>query len=87
LIHKYKKNRYMKKIKQIIAIMIFLSIPLWMTAQPPHPNNGGGAPTVGGNTAVGGVPCATPIDGGLSILLGLGLAYGARKGYKIRKEE
>jgi hypothetical protein len=30
----------MKKIKQIIAIMIFFSIPIWMTAQPPHPNNG-----------------------------------------------
>lgn len=78
----------MKKIKQIIAIMIFLSIPLWMTAQPPHPNNGGGAPGAG-NTAVGGVPCppGAPIDGGLSILLGLGLAYGARKTYKLRKEE
>jgi hypothetical protein len=25
----------MKKIKQIIAIMIFFSIPIWMTAQPP----------------------------------------------------
>jgi hypothetical protein len=78
----------MKKIKQIIAIMIFISIPLWMTAQPPHPNDGH-LPGQGGanNTAVGGAPCGVPIDGGLSILLAMGLAYGARKVYKVRKEE
>jgi hypothetical protein len=76
----------MKKIKQIIAIMIFFSIPIWMTAQPPHPNNGDGLPGPG-NTAVGGTACGAPIDGGLSILLAMGLAYGARKVYKLRKEE
>lgn len=75
----------MRKIKQIIAIMIFFSIPFVMTAQPPHPNDGNlpGA----GNEAVGGVPCGAPIDGGLSILLAMGLAYGAKKVFQLRKEE
>ena len=78
----------MKKIKQIIAIMIFFSIPFVMTAQPPHPNDGN-LPGQGGsnNTAVGGSACGAPIDGGFSILLALGLAYGAKKVYQVRKEE
>jgi hypothetical protein len=79
----------MKKIKQIIAIMIFLSIPLWMTAQPPagnppHPN--GGHTPGPNNTPVGGGTGA-PIDGGMSILLALGLAYGAKKVYSLKKED
>jgi hypothetical protein len=77
----------MKRIKQIIAIMIFLSIPLWMTAQstPRHPNDGN--PPGAGNTPVGGGPIGSPIDGGLSILLAMGLAYGAKKVYQVKKEE
>jgi hypothetical protein len=75
----------MKKIKQLITIIIFLSIPMWMTAQdPPHPN-GGNVPG-SGNTPVGG-PQGAPIDGGLSILLALGLAYGAKKVYQVKKED
>ena len=73
----------MKKVKQIIALMIFLSIPLWMTAQPPHPN-GGSAPGPN-NIPVGGQPIGSPIDGGLSILLAMGLAYGAKKVYQLKK--
>jgi hypothetical protein len=74
----------MKKVKQIIALMIFLSIPLWMTAQnPPHPN-GGNAPGAG-NNPVGST--GAPIDGGLSILIALGLGYGARKLYVVKKAE
>jgi hypothetical protein len=75
----------MKKIKQIFAIMIFLSIPLWMTAQdPPHPN--GGNEPGSGNTPVGGPPSA-PVDGGLGILLAMGLAYGAKKVYQVKKSD
>ena len=74
----------MKKVKQIIALMIFISIPLWMTAQPPHPN-GGSAPGPN-NIPVGGSPIGSPIDGGLGILLAMGLAYGAKKVYQVRKQ-
>jgi hypothetical protein len=75
----------MKKIKQIIALMILVTIPLWMKAQPPHPN-GGNAPGPN-NIPVGGSPIGSPIDGGLSILLALGLAYGAKKVNQVKKEE
>jgi len=72
----------MKKAIQIIAFTVLLSLPGLLAAQPPHPNNGN-APGVG-NTPVGG---GAPIDGGLSILLVLGLGYGARKLYDTRKRE
>jgi len=75
----------MKKIKQIIAILVFISVPLLMTAQPPHPN-GGSTPGVN-NIPVGGQPIGSPIDGGLSILLAMGLAYGAKKVYQVKKED
>jgi hypothetical protein len=44
---------------------------------PPPPPNGG----QGGNQAGG----AAPLDGGLSILIALGLSYGTKKVYDIRK--
>jgi hypothetical protein len=70
-----------KAIKLLVIAGIFLSLPLFSVAQtPPHPNNGGGAPI--GNTPVGG---AAPIDGGLSIMLLLGAAYGSRKIYQMKK--
>ena len=77
----------MKRIKHIIAIMIFFSIPVLMTAQgppPPHPNDG----NVPGsnNTPVGGGTGA-PIDGGLSILLAMGLTYGVKKVYQVKKQD
>jgi hypothetical protein len=66
----------MKKIKKITAILFLVSFPLWLIAQPPHPNDGN-LPGPG-NTTVGGQGCCTcPVDGGISILLGLGLAFGA----------
>jgi hypothetical protein len=74
----------MKKVKQIIAIMILITIPLWMTAQPPHPN-GGGVPGPNNTPVGGGGPSPAPIDGGLSILLALGLAYGGKKVYQLKK--
>jgi len=74
----------MKKVKQIIAIMILFFIPFMMIAQPPHPN-GGNIPGPGNTPVGGGQPCA-PIDGGLGILLALGLTYGARKIFKVKRE-
>jgi len=56
-----------------------------MTAQPPHPN-GGSTPGVN-NIPVGGQPIGSPIDGGLSILLAMGLAYGAKKVYQVKKQD
>jgi hypothetical protein len=70
-----------KALKLLFIAVLFLSIPLMSLAQnPPHPN-GGGVPG-GGNTPVGG---AAPIEGGLSIILLLGVAYGSKKMYKMKK--
>jgi hypothetical protein len=80
----------MKKAIRIFTVVSFFAlIPVLTMAQPPHPNspvNGGGgnAPNTGGqtNAPVGG---GAPIDGGLSILMLMGAAYGARKVYQVRK--
>lgn len=53
--------------------MILLSIGVF-AQNPPHPN-GGNAPG-SENTPVGG---GAPIDGGLTILIILGAAYGSKK--------
>ena len=71
----------MKKIINTVIITgFFLAMPLTMLAQtPPHPN-GGNAPG-STNTPVGG---GAPIDGGISIMLVLGAAYGIKKIYKMK---
>jgi len=68
-------------LKKIAIAGIILAFPLLTLAQPPHPNNGNGPGP--GNTPVGG---GAPIDGGLSILLALGMGYGAKKMF-AKKEE
>jgi hypothetical protein len=74
----------MKKAIQFLLIAgLILTLPLIFNGQPPappHPNGGSGPGS--GNTVVGG---AAPIDGGLSILLLLGAAYGSRKIYRMKK--
>ena len=75
----------MKRNLKIFAISAFLVItPLLIFAQfPPHPNNGGTAPTPGnGNHPVGG---GAPIEDGVYILATLAIAYGSRKIYVMRK--
>ncbi|OQX80170.1 MAG: hypothetical protein B6D61_02380 [Bacteroidetes bacterium 4484_249] len=58
-----------------IAILILMAITLCSTAQnPPHPNGGSGPGT--SNTPVGG---GAPLDGGVTIMLILGAAYGGKK--------
>ncbi len=66
----------MKKIIKILVISVFfIAVPLSIMAQnPPHPNGGGGPGS--GNTPVGG---GAPLDGGLSVLMILGAAYGLKK--------
>jgi hypothetical protein len=59
---------------------MFFALPLLTIADPPPPPGASGAAPGGGQTPVG-----APIDGGLGILLALGLGYGGRKLYDARK--
>jgi len=74
----------MKKFIQTILVSGFiLAAPLFTLAQnPPPPNNGNGAPG-SGNTPVGGG--TAPIGSGLILLLSMGMAYGAKKVYELKK--
>jgi hypothetical protein len=58
----------------LIAITLFADPP-----ETPNPPNPGGSPVGNGD------PVGAPLDGGLSFLLILGGAYGARKIYSIKK--
>lgn len=70
----------MKMIKKILVIAIILILPVFINAQPiPPPSSNG----LNGNQGQPGG--GAPIDGGLSIFLLLGAAYGGKKVYSIRK--
>jgi hypothetical protein len=71
----------MKKLLLLSALLISLAFASnSVFADPPGPPGPGGPPGGGG-----GVPVGSPIDGGLTLLLALGMGYG---GYKlVRKEE
>jgi len=70
-----------KALKLLLIAGTFVVLPLVMTAQvPPHPNGGGGPGS--GNIPVGG---GAPIDGGLTIMLLMGAAYGSKKIYQMKK--
>lgn len=70
----------MKTLKNIIAIMLLVAIPMILTAQPqPYDSGIGGGE---GSNPVGG---GASITGGLVILFSLGLGYGARRVYDYRK--
>lgn len=74
----------MKKAIRILLVSgMILSLPLIFNAQPPSPPhpNGGNDPGSGNSTVGGGAP----IDGGLTFMLVLGLAYGSRKIYRLKK--
>jgi hypothetical protein len=73
----------MKKIKSILVILFFLALPFLSFSQPDPRYNGNGSSV--GNTPVGG-PTGSPIDGGLSVFLALGLSYGVRKIYLLKKK-
>lgn len=74
----------MKNIKIIILFTFFLLLVSMVYGQPA----GGGPP---GGPAGGGPPCwpppCVPVDGGISFLLAIGAAYGAKKAYQNIKEE
>ncbi len=78
-----------KSMRKLFIILFLIASPLVINSvladDPPSP---GGSPLAGGGGAgpVGGQPGGnSPIDGGLSILIALGAAYGAKKVYFLRK--
>lgn len=74
----------MKTLKLILVFFAIVALPLLSISDtPPPPPNGGGSGGPGG----GGTPVGAPIDGGMGILLALGLAYGGKKLYSMRKEK
>ena len=78
---KIKKLQDMKKVIQILVLLIVVLVPVILTAQP-HPYD----PSIGGGT--GGAPAGggAPIGGGLLILLSLAIGYGTKKIYNMRKK-
>ena len=73
----------MKTLKLIMILLAIMSLPVLSYTAPPAPPRGGG----GGGPGGGGVPVGAPIDGGMGIMLALGLAYGGRKLYTLHKEK
>ena len=70
----------MKRIRSIIIIALLLAAPLLTFTQPlPYQNGSGGS--------IGVIPVGGPIDGGLGFLLVLGLSYGLKKVYHVKKED
>jgi hypothetical protein len=73
----------MKIIKNILVIAIITLSPLLLNAQPKPPGTAGHG--TGQNQPGQPVGGGAPIDGGLSILLAMGLIYGSKKVYQIKK--
>ena len=73
----------MKKLIKILFVASCLSLTSMVAladTPPPPPGGGGGVDPVG-------PPVGAPIDGGLGVLLTLGVSYGAVKIMKYRKEK
>ena len=73
---KIVKKNWAKKSLSIFALMALLTFSASADVPPPPGGSGGGGPS-GSDLPVG-----APIDGGLSLLLILGAAYGAKKTLK-----
>ena len=76
----------MKTIKKIfvLATLILFFVPLTQVmSQPPPPPGGGTGGAGSGDKPIGG---GAPIGSGSLILLGMAMAYGGRKLYKLRSE-
>ncbi|MEQ8909251.1 MAG: hypothetical protein RIC95_08665 [Vicingaceae bacterium] len=65
----------MKQILITLILSLFIGFSMELKAQPPDP--------VGGQ----GEPPTIPIDGGLSLLLAAGVAYGGKKVHDMRKKD
>jgi len=71
-----------KKILSIIITLFFTLFAYNGFSQGPPPPPGGGHGQTGNQTGGN-----APIGGGLFILLGLGVAYGSKKLYTLKKED
>jgi hypothetical protein len=74
----------MKKIKSIIILAALMTLSFFSFAQPDPRLNGNGNSV--GNTPVGQTGPGAPLDGGVGILVVLGLTYAARNIYRIKKK-
>jgi len=70
------------KIIKAIAITAFIMLSISNLQAQPTP---GGDPTGGTDQPIG--AAGAPIDGGLSVLLAAGVAFGAKKLYNKKKAE
>ena len=67
----------MKKLFYLNLLFLMISISNDLKAQPPSGDPGGGQ----------GDPPGIPIDGGLSLLLAAGVAYGGKNVYQMNKKD
>ena len=68
-------RKMMKKVITLMSLALALGFSQELKAQPPDPGGGQGDPPT------------IPIDGGLSLLLAAGVAYGGKKVYEMNKKE
>lgn len=73
----------MLKIARIILASLFILLGSISFAQLTEPGGGDGSAPSDDGIAGGGAP----IGSGLALVLGLGLAYGARKTFQLKAEE
>jgi len=70
----------MKTLTKIIAVLFLIAAPFVLTAQSQLYNSG-----IGGGEGSNPMGGGAPITGSFMILLSLGIGYGAKKVYDIRK--
>ena len=73
----------MKKIKNTLLIIGLVASPFIAIMAQPGPPPGGGP----GNDPPCWPPPCIPIDGGVSLLVAAGLAFGGKKVYNISKQK
>lgn len=77
-------NKIINNILKTFAILLLVGTTYLASAQPPPPPGGGGGESNRGQAnKLGG---GAPISGGIYFLLALGLAYGGKKFYDLRKQ-
>lgn len=77
----------MKKIKLVCILIAIFALPFVSLSDPPGPPAPPGSGQPGSGQGGGQDPVGAPIDGGIGILLALGLGYGGKKIYAARKAQ